>query len=128
MIRIRELKQEEVEFGLQVELECDIPVEGNAMCSDDEEADKKYEQELLDRLERGDTTAWCMLIVTAKWKGYEGRDVLGGVTLREANTTDEDIENAWEMANWHGMKKNALDSLNGQLAAWADTLSELEVR
>jgi hypothetical protein len=121
-MKIRKLKPEEVEFTLDVEPECDMPVKGNAMCSGDDEADKEYEQELLARLERGDTAAWCVLIVRAKWKSLEGVAALGGVTLLE----DADEEKAWEMANWHGMKGEALASLNSDLQGCAEMLAELQ--
>jgi len=121
-MKIRKLTADEVEFTLDVEPECDSTVEGNAMCSGDDAADKKYEQELLARLERGDTSAWCVLIVKAKWNGHEGVDTLGCVTLKE----DADEEDAREMADMHGMEANALAYLNDELAEEARLLTQLE--
>ncbi len=127
-MKLRELKKEEVEFTLDVEPECCIPVEGNAMCSGDEEADKEYEQQLIARLERGDTSAWCMIIVKAFWNGYEGFDSLGCVTLsEEAGLPEKCEEEVRDTAEQNEMYDQALASLNRQLAEHASKLGPLVI-
>jgi len=127
-MKIRKLTADDVEFTLEVEPECDIPLEGNCIATDDDEADRKYTAELQGRLDRDDVSAWCVLIVKARWNGHEGVDTLGGVTLSEA-AGDNPVkceEEAQEMADLHGMEENALAALNAELAEEAGKLSQLE--
>jgi hypothetical protein len=64
----------------------DIPVKGNAMASGDNAYDAKVENEILDRLENGDISAWFDALVTVSIEfeiddqeyEFEGSDSLGG--------------------------------------------------
>lgn len=118
---MRELIETEVEF----EIEClpeDLPVRGNAIASDDPEFDKKVEDEILDKLERGFEWAWCCVRVIARWEGFEGDAYLGGVSCdnEEAFTTgDSDY--------YEALKQEALDLLNLRLAETAQKLEVLRV-
>jgi len=66
-----------VTYRLQVEQD-DVPVRGNALASGDDEEDKKLEDEILRRLDRGDVWAWASVCVIAECEGFIGRDYLGG--------------------------------------------------
>ncbi len=114
---VRELTAEEVEFTLEVEDE-HIPVEGH-FATDEPELDRKQEQEILSRLRRGDTWAWCCVKVTAKWKNFTGVDYLGCCSYED----EEDFKQ--EGGYWEDMKSEALDALNKKIAETAASLSEL---
>lgn len=74
---------DEVEYEVEATVS-DLPVRGNAMASDDEEFNKQVEDEIIDRLERGDEWAWCDVMVVAKWNGYEGKSSwLGGNSYKD---------------------------------------------
>jgi hypothetical protein len=60
----------------------ETPVRGNAMASGDATVDKRYEDRILARLERGDVWAWAVVIVEAKLGGFSGRTVLGTCSYR----------------------------------------------
>lgn len=117
---IRDLREDEVTFEVAAEMD-DLPVRGNAMASGDDDEDRKYEDEILRRLDRGDIWAWAAVTVTARWNGYVGRDHLGACCyadekeFRECGGYFED------------MKKNALEDLNATLRANADKLEALRV-
>jgi hypothetical protein len=117
---MRPLTESEVTFDLELEPE-HIPFRGNAIASGDPEYDREYEAELQERLDNGDESAWCCLTVTATWVSadgdeYAGRDHLGGVTL-EGGSGPAVSRQAWELADWHGMKQKALADLNATLQA-----------
>lgn len=118
-MRLRELKSDEVSFTVKVEEECCVPVKGNAIDSGDEDFDRNVENEILDRLRRGDSFAWCSILVTAEWNGHKGIASLGCCSLEGESDVETTI-------NDHGMRDEALDDLNKGLQAEADTLSELE--
>ena len=71
----------QVEYRIEVEQD-DQPVRGNAIASGDPDYDKKVEDKILDRLDRGDVWAWASVRVVAFVPGYglEGDDFLGGCT------------------------------------------------
>ena len=71
-----------VTFRIEAEQD-DIEVRGNAMASGDDEADKKYEDEIIDRLDRGDVWAWAAVTVIAEYEGFKGWDHLGGNTYND---------------------------------------------
>jgi hypothetical protein len=61
----------------------DIPVRGNASASDDPEADKRYEDEIIARLDSGDVWAWCYVVVKATCGDHTATDSLGGCCYRD---------------------------------------------
>ena len=113
----RKLKASEVTFTIETEPD-DIPVRGNLIASDDPEYDRQCEDELIERLDRGDYEAWCRVKVTARWKDFEASDYLGGCSLDSEDTAEV-------VAEEHGMKTNALDSLNAEIARQCKTLAPL---
>lgn len=58
-------------------------VRGNALASGDEAVDKEVEDEILERLRRGDAWAWAQVTVTASCLGFEGHDHLGCCTYKD---------------------------------------------
>lgn len=98
---MREFKADEVTFKLDVEYE-DMSIEGNVMASGDDEADKKAEKWVRDELERGNVWAWACVKVTAKWAGFEGWGVLGGVSCQKAEDfTDDGMDDLTDQAIKH---------------------------
>lgn len=54
----------------------DIPVRGNACASGDADIDRQVENEMLERLENGDTWAWCCVRVTATHPNAPGLEAV----------------------------------------------------
>lgn len=111
---MRKLTAAEVTFEVTIEAE-DTPVRGNLIASDDPDADRLDEEDVLHRLNRGEVEAWCCVVVTATWQApdgaeYTGRDTLGGCSLTEHYTAEI-------AAKEHGMREQALDDLNQRLAS-----------
>ena len=67
---------EKFEYTLTAEFD-DVPIEGNAMCSGDDEYDKKIENELYERCKRGDVWAWASVKVTASFGELTAYTYLG---------------------------------------------------
>lgn len=109
-IRIKLPKIEDVTFTLEVEQD-DQPVRGNAMVSGEDELDKKYEDEILERLNSGDVWAWASVCVTAHWKGINGVDCLSGCCYKN----EEDFKK--EGMYYEQMKKQAYDDLISKIEA-----------
>jgi hypothetical protein len=63
----------------------DMPVHGNAIDSGDAKADKEIEDEILARLDRGDTWAWAQVDVRAECGGQTGHAYLGGCSYQDEN-------------------------------------------
>lgn len=118
-MKLRKLEASEVAFTVKVEEECCVPVRGNAMASGDDAADKRCEDEILDRLHRGDSFAWCSIVVYAEWKGYKGIDSLGCCMLSGESDVEPTIKD-------HGMRESALADLNTKIQCEAAILEELE--
>jgi hypothetical protein len=78
------LNRQAVEFTLRADFD-DIPVRGNAMASGDDAADKQYEDEILERLDRGDVWAWACVVVEARLPDLPlvGRDSLGACCYKD---------------------------------------------
>lgn len=57
----------------------DVDVRGNALASGDDAVDRECEDEILERLSRGDVWAWCTVVIecTCDKCGATGRDSLG---------------------------------------------------
>ena len=89
----------------------DIPVRGNAMSSGDNQADKRYEDEILARLDRGDTWAWASVEMQARQGSAIGRDYLGGCCYEN---TKEFIANGY----FEDMKRAAREDLKKQAGAY----------
>jgi hypothetical protein len=82
MKKLRPLKAEDVTFELTIEFEQES-VRGH-FGYETEAENKAAEDEIIERLDRGDERAWCWLQVTAcDADGTEGSDSLGCVNLGE---------------------------------------------
>lgn len=100
---MRKPSMKAVTFTLEIEPE-DIPVEGNAMASGDDSADRECEAEILERLDRGDLWAWCYVRVTATWGEFSGSDGLGECSYR----SEADFKRG---GYWEDMRAEAYDRL-----------------
>lgn len=84
-----------IEYNWKVEPE-DMPVRGNVSFSGSPERDRKFEDEILERLDRGDEVAWCISMVEAliRYKGYtfRGSDALGGCSYKSEKQLRRDTE------------------------------------
>lgn len=118
---IRKLTAAEVDFTLEATFEDDVPVEGNALASGDDDADRECEREILERLERGDVWAWCCVVVRACWKGHAGLASLGACCY--ADEADFKAEGGY----YAQLCTEALEDLNAGLAADAQVIEELRV-
>jgi hypothetical protein len=65
-----------IKLTLSIEVD-HVPVEGSAMASGDDEADREYERAIIERLDAWDTWAWASVKVEAFLLGEEGVAYLG---------------------------------------------------
>lgn len=110
----RELTEAEVMFTVELEEE-GVPVRGNFMASGDDAADKADEDAIIERLNGGDTFAWCCLKVTATWRTFSAHDYLGCCSFEGAIHQPVEAQ-AIELADDQGMKQEALKRLNQAIA------------
>lgn len=104
-----------VSYSIHVQCD-DTPIAGNALASGCDETDKKYENELIDRLARGDVWGWALVRVTAHYPDtyITGVDYLGHCTY--ANE-----------AEFRGIKGGYFDDMKEQaLANLSTNLSEMD--
>ena len=113
--RAKQLTEEDVIFTLEC-LEEHTPVRGNAMASGDNEADRACENEILERLDRGDIWAWCTVKVTARYGSLVGVDYLGCCSYRDERDFREPSGGYFD-----DMRREALRDLQSQI----DTLAPL---
>ena len=105
----------------RIEIEQDhIPVRGNAIASGDDATDKKIEDEIIERLDNGDTWAWCSVCVVAEAGGVEGRAYLGACSYKD----EADFRAG---GYYEQMQAEAKDDLLEQLRRAKTTLEEIEV-
>jgi hypothetical protein len=97
------LTLDDVEIEIRVEVDL-TPVEGNAMASGDAAADRAVEKAIRARLARGETHAWCTILVTARYGTLEGYDSLGAVSVTDESDLEETIAS-------HEMRETALAAL-----------------
>lgn len=90
------------------------PVRGNALASGDDAVDRRVENTILRRLDRGDVWAWCTVKVTARWGGFSGTDSLGGCNYR--NEAEFRLPGGY----YHDMCAAALADLERQLVSAQD--------
>lgn len=114
----RRLTETDVEFSIRCEPE-DIDFVGNCSAIDDE-TDAQAEAWIRNELEAGNAWAWCCVVVTARWQGFEGTAALGGCSY-------ESEESFTQPGGYFGdLKAEALDDLNKRLENTARVLAELE--
>ena len=71
-----------IEYRIEVEPD-ETPVRGNALASGDDAEDRKCEDEIIARLERGDVWAWACVRVVATCNGFRGEShYLGGCSYK----------------------------------------------
>jgi hypothetical protein len=103
---------EDITYTLTIEDE-DIPVRGNAMATEDHEADKAYEDEIIARLKHGDTWAWCIVKVTAsvchEGETFTGVAILGGCSY----SSEDDFKQSG--GYFDDMKQEAFENLVNEL-------------
>lgn len=130
-LAIRRLKASEVTFTVSVEQD-ELEVRGNAMASDDPEADRELENEILSALDAGNIEAWCCITVTATWEGIEGTDHLGGCSFLASDDIPQTVaQQVEDCIQAHGMRETALSDLNQEVERQAlqclDRIRKLKV-
>lgn len=118
-MELRRLQRDEVTFTLEA-TEDDLPIQGNAQASGDDEDDKRVEAELLLRRAVGDVWAWASVKVTAEWHGFKGVDYLGACSYKDETEFRQD-------AYYEMMCDNALTDLQQSMQRIADGLEPLVV-
>jgi hypothetical protein len=117
--RLRLLTAADVHCQISTEADETQFVEGH-FATDEPELDRENEREIIERLQQGDDSAWCGVIVEATWTSaeervdsreriYTGRASLWGCTLSHEYTEET-------VAKEHGLYEQAIDDLNEQLA------------
>ena len=96
----------------------DMPVEGNAMSSGDDQYDKEVEESISNDLDSGNPWAWCVVKVTAEWNGLKGVDYLGGCSYKSEYDFRQD-------GYYEDMKDQALQDLNNILDKEMQKLSQI---
>jgi hypothetical protein len=109
-------------------LVCDLPLEGNVLCSGDEGEDAQAEQHVRDEWDHNDF-CWCDLRVVAELENYPqifGADYLGGVSilerfLPEGGTLEKE---ALSIMEDHDMISEAMQCLALDMVAAQDSIRE----
>jgi hypothetical protein len=112
---VRKLTADDVEFEETAEPEASQLRE--AQPSGDPSTDavlRRVEREIGYRLFKGDTTAWCVLVVKVAWRGFTGYAALGRFSFPEGNTGPENSEYA--RAEYALLREQALADLNKSIA------------
>ena len=102
-----------VNYSVEVEQDW-TEVRGNAMVSGDDAADKEVEDEILDRLSRGDVWAWAEVTVVAECQGFKGSAHLCGCCYKD------EADFRADGGYFPQMKKEALAALRLQLQTEAN--------
>lgn len=119
--RLRQLTATEVVFTITTEAD-ESSVEGH-FSTDEPELDRQNERDIIARLQAGDDSAWCGVIVTATWTSpsgvvYKDDDSIWGCSLDDSYT--EAV-----VASTHGMHHEALAALNERLASIVESAALL---
>lgn len=110
---MRQITIDEITWKIELTPE-HLPVWGNAIASGDDELDSKYESGILNRLNSGDTWAWCMVRVSGEWNGIERDDYLGCCTY----------ENEQDFRENSGYFAAIQAEIRGQIQASAEVIAE----
>lgn len=100
----------------------DTPVRGNVMASGDDDFDRQCEDEVIDRLDRGDVWAWarvevCATLDVGDMVTLTSSAYLGGCTFGD----EEDFRSA---VCFEDMKHEVLEGLRSQLEQLRAALSD----
>lgn len=120
MITLKPLEANQVTFTITTEPEYPSREDFDSGATDpsDRAMDQASYDAVVERINRGDENAWCVVVVSASWRGRYARDTLGGCSLDDTYTKEA-------VAEEHGMQAEALKRLNEALAhTWQD-MSEL---
>lgn len=109
----KRLTKEDVTFEVRIEADenCSEREIRGSFCSGEpeyEQADREIADGILERLRNGDESAWCGVIVEARWGEHLGGDSIWGNTLSDDYTADT-------VAEEHGMHDNALAELQKEV-------------
>jgi hypothetical protein len=120
-IKLREPTRDEVVISFTVEQD-DIPVRGNAMVSGDDEEDKKVEDEILERLDRGDVWAWAFVevIVRDPVTGLKGHAGLGACSYGPNGEED------FKKDGYDQLVDEALEDLHKNMVVYVTTARQIE--
>ena len=118
-MKLRPLRMDEVEVTVEI-LPEDVDYRGS-MASGDDAVDHEVEEWIAKELRAGNQAAWCILKVTASWRGWKGVDCLGCCSY----SCEEDARAA--ALDEYGMPENALRELNDGIMTSAFALGNLEV-
>jgi hypothetical protein len=111
---MRKIREEEVKFTLEVEPEYES-VRGNLICTGDEKEDRRFEDEIIAQLNRGDIWAWCIIRVTATYTLPDGTTVSGSDSLGCCSFRDE--QDFKTTGYYDDMKREALAYLESNIEA-----------
>jgi hypothetical protein len=123
---LRKLTLDEVQISYEVQPEELISVEGS-FASDEPEKDREQVREIVDAVNRGHVEAWCTLVVKASWQHWSAIDVLGGCSFEPGLPTAELTKQVEDTIEGHGMKSEALASLQKLLETDSRLLAQLVV-
>lgn len=115
---LRKLTREEVEIEFTAEEE-DVEVRGNVIVSGDDALDKEVEDDVIRRLNLGYIEAWFSAKVTARWKGFEGVNYLGGCSYGS-------LKEFTDSGTYQDMINQALEELQEEVEAAFESLRELQ--
>lgn len=102
---IRPITREEAKVRVLAEPD-DIPVEGNALLSGDDNFDREVERNIMYRLQQADIWAWAAVTVVVAWGSFESRAYLGCCSYAD----EEDFTQLG--GYFDDMVAEALDELN----------------
>jgi hypothetical protein len=119
-MKIRELTEKDVAFEIECMPEDESPI-GHFQSGDPEyeESDNAFERKIMREVE-WNQWVWCCVKVTAKFEGFEGVDFLGCCSYE----SQDDFE---KNGYFEDMKTEALNDLNQELQAVADTVGGLAI-
>lgn len=108
----RKLTSGDVSFELLVKADenCDESSIRGSFASGDEKADREIADGIIRRLTDGDETAWCGVIVEARYGEHIGGASIWGNTLSDEYTAET-------VAEEHGLYSEALESLQREVDA-----------
>lgn len=106
MLKAREVSAKEAHFEVYVYPE-EMDFQGNVSAVDDD-TDAEQEAWVREQLENGNTYAWCYVVVTARWEGFEGSACLGGCSYASWRDIETDL--------LPDMREEALATLNEEIA------------
>jgi hypothetical protein len=102
-----------------ITLRCDpdeLEIRGNASAIDDK-TDRETEAWIAGQLRDGNEWAWCVITVTATWRGFTGADVMGACSYES--------EASFRECCYDAMVATAIESLASQLEKAHEVVSAL---